>query len=371
MTEIIHWIVIPCLMAVSAGVALGDDGEQPGKTSSLDRLLAISVLDEADADVPRQRAPYSGFVTFELENDFFTGNDDGYTNGWRLTYTSDELELEGEDYSLEGLVEAFSFLPFIGDSEYRHHYTISAGQVMATPEDIELENPPEGSQPYFGLLFLSGGLVARSEKSMHVYELLAGFTGDWSLAEETQTVVHDMIGSEEPEGWDHQIHTEPVLNLNYRYIHQLYRSGTDEYAFDILPIVGGGVGNMYIGAFTGCTFRFGYDLPYNFGPNIIRGGAERMSIHSQLPQPIKEWAWSIHAGFAGNWVGRDLALDGNTFRDYDRDVSKEEFWGGALAGFGVRYWDWLFSIDWIYMTDRIEDQDEDTKFGALSIERRF
>ena len=79
----------------------------------------------------------------------------------------------------------------------------------------------------------------------------------------------------------------------------------------------------------------------------------------------------MRTGIQGNWVGWDMALDGNTVRDYDRDVSKEEFWAGVLAGIGVNYRDWMVSIDWIFMSDTIEDQDEDSNFGALSIQYRF
>jgi hypothetical protein len=309
-------------------------------------------------------------VTLTLENDYFAGDDDHYTSGWRVTWTSDKLGCYDKDYGPGKLVETMSILPFVGNEGYRHHFTVSFGQVIMTPDETDLRDPPPDTQPYGGLLFLSAGLIAHSDRSMHKYEALAGATGKLSFAEETQRLLHNIFGADEAKGWDHQIHTEPVLNLNYRFNYRLYEADLGKnWSLDLIPSTAAKLGNLRISANAGAIVRIGLHMPKTFGPGILKTGVESSAIW--VEEPENGWSLGFHAGFDGELVGRDLFLDGNTFKDFDRDVDKEPFVGSYFGGVNFHYGRWGGAINFLYSTDTFKDQHGNNKYGSLSVRYRW
>jgi hypothetical protein len=86
---------------------------------------------------------------------------------------------------------------------------------MHTPDDIKNPHPPEDDQPYAGVLYVDSLLYARTERWGHAWELKLGVVGPSSQAEDVQKDFHDLIGDDEPQGWDTQHPDEPVINLGY------------------------------------------------------------------------------------------------------------------------------------------------------------
>ena len=90
---------------------------------------------------------------------------------------------------------------------------------MHTPDDITDPNPPEDDQPYAGVLYVDSLLYARKERWTHAWELKLGVVGPASQAENVQKDFHELVGGDEPMGWDTQLPNEPVINVGYTVAH--------------------------------------------------------------------------------------------------------------------------------------------------------
>ena len=61
-------------------------------------------------------------------------------------------------------------------------------------------------------------------------ELKLGVVGLASHAEDVQKEFHDMIGGDEPMGWDTQLPDEPVINVGYTVAHLWHKGSVGETA---------------------------------------------------------------------------------------------------------------------------------------------
>lgn len=313
------------------------------------------------------RPAFDGVWTFLIENDNFAfSRDDGnYTNGIVLSWTSGEVERREPRSLSNRLVSLASFLPFMADARYRHHAGFSLGQLIFTPEDIKDPDPPPDARPYAGILFLDTTVYARGEHSLHAYTLRLGVTGEISEAEEVQKQLHDWFQTNKPRGWSTQIGNEPLLNLGYEYHRRLTPPGsTPSHFFDVTPHVGGTVGNAMIAASAGASFRLGPDLPDSYGPPSPRTGYQGHDVHAGAPGG-RGWYY-LFGGLEGWAVGRDLTLDGNTWKK-SRSTDREDLVGSATIGFSVGVGRLLFTAGFSFYSDAYREQDVRQGVGALSL----
>jgi hypothetical protein len=204
---------------------------------------------------------------------------------------------------------------------------------MYTPKDISLRNPPLDDQPYAGWLYGSAGLTAETGKRLDQLELTVGMVGPASLAEETQKRVHEIVSSDEPQGWDTQLRNEPGFILTYQ---RSWRSVVSKsilgVPFDMTPHAGGALGNVFTYANAGIMLRFGRRLPLDYGPPRIQPSLPG----SGFLVPHDGFGWYLFAGIDGRAVARNIFLDGNTFRDsrslgYTHVLSTREFESQGIA----------------------------------------
>lgn len=269
------------------------------------------------------------------ENDLFAGTDQFYTNGVSLG-----LSHTGRSW----IDPAAELLPW-GQGRRTVGYDI--GQAMFTPSDKTLRIPDPDDRPYAGILALGLALHVDQADSYHGLKFITGVVGPSSQADETQEIVHDLTGSEQPEGWDAQLHDEPILNVAYEYRHKFRLLGERRgWSLEAIPVAGGWAGNMLTQAELGAFVRFGYNVPDDFGPTFVRG-------MDYLPPPRWSeadsstcgWGFSVYGGVFGNLVLRDITLDGNTFRD-SPSVDKNIF--VPAAGFGLSVGNRSFQLTFTY-----------------------
>ncbi|WBQ11615.1 lipid A deacylase LpxR family protein [Hyphomonadaceae bacterium ML37] len=74
----------------------------------------------------------------------------------------------------------------------------------------------------------------------------------------------------------------------------------------------------------------------------------------------------MFGGIAGTWVGRDIFLDGNTFRS-SRSVDKHDVVWSAQAGIAVQWEHVRVSYTHIVRSDQFTTQREQHRFGSFSI----
>lgn len=198
-------------------------------------------------------------------------------------------------------------------------------------------------------------------------KLITGVVGPYSLAEETQTWFHGLIGSHKPKGWDYQLHNEPILNLVYEHRRKYGLFETKPgFGADFIPEATAMLGNVLIQAHVGAQVRLGYHLPDDFGTTLLRGfGALPFPQYRRGESPPKFGGY-LFASAGGDAVARNLNLAGNSFQD-SRSVRKRPFFGSWQVGASV--WTRWVQGTFSYVTwgKEFYGQKSFSRFGAITV----
>ncbi len=96
-------------------------------------------------------------------------------------------------------------------------------QTMITPSDISQSQYQPHDYPYSGALFATHTLYSYNPVKKYDFqtELVLGVMGPPALARQTQTFVHSIENYQKPMGWDNQIGTDILVNINFTAEKQL------------------------------------------------------------------------------------------------------------------------------------------------------
>lgn len=324
-----------------------------------------------------------GHLTFYLDNDLFAGSDKDYTNGARLSWISGDQDpkrfgpfqqllrrLNGDRESLE----LFQTLGGMDPNEIRYQYGVALTQLMYTPEDLDVPEPPAGERPYAGWSGLGFSLHTKDRNTLNSIELVFGILGPHSYAEETQDFIHSIRDIEKARGWDSQIPDEPTVNLYYtqrRRLRFLESGDTAQFSIDGNAEWGWALGNFRTDAKGGVLVRAGWNLPYDFSDPRLSETSNSQRLF--VGDVVEGGNWSAYfiGGARVNTILHDATLDGPVFRDFDTDVDKEWLVGEVYAGFGLSYRAWEMSYVHTFRTKEYETQDGGSEFGSIAIRYRF
>lgn len=309
----------------------------------------------------QDRPDNKGTLSVTFENDVFSGRDDGYTNGFRASWTTGADRVP---FLLAPIANAIPTFPVDGNK--RVSYAI--GQSMFTPGDIEAYALQPNDRPYAGWLYGTVGLISDTGSQFDTLELTLGMVGPASLAHPTQRLVHEYItDSPLPRGWYHQLDNEPGIILSYdRKWRSFYQFSALGHGVDFTPGVGASLGNVMTDAKMGATFRVGRNLPSDYGPPRVRPALSG----SDYFIPTKGFGWYIFAGAEGRYVARNIFLDGNTFSD-SHSVDKENWVGDVQTGIALTYNDWRVAYTHVFRTKEYETQENAESFGAFTVSKQF
>ena len=290
-----------------------------------------------------------------------------YTHGIKVTFL-------GGDHAMTNITTRLNRIFWWGDQPLPGNFGFVAGQDMYTPENILDPKPILTDRPYAGWLY--GGVVyqRRNEHSGHYaimenFELNLGVVGPDSQADDTQTLIHRWRFPEDlPAGWPNQIHNEPGLELKYARLWR-YSLNDDTARFvDVVPRAGFEAGNVALFGTAGTALRVGFNLPPDFGVQIIDSPS---SVTGGMKHDTPLISAYLFGGVDGRYVVHDITLDGNTFRD-SQSVQKNDFvydlsWGVAVA-LG-RY----FELSWTQVTRSLEFDGQQGKdvFGSINFTFKF
>lgn len=321
-------------------------------------LAAGTALAEDEMPTPDDRWAVSGV----LENDLFAGTDRHYTNGVLAS------ALSPQDETLGLPADWWNVLPGHRGGASKARIGFHLGQSMFTPEDIGVSAPQPGDRPYGAWLHGGVSMVSESAHELRALTLDLGVVGPAAFGEEAQSFVHDVIGSDEPQGWDNQIRNEPTITLAYDHKWQNVFELRPENGIgvDLMPHVSGALGNAYTYAGAGAMLRFGQNLPDDFGPLSIRPG----SIGSPLYRPSGGFSWYLFAGAEGRAVARNIFLDGNSFED-SASVSKKPLVGDLVLGASMAYERVRLTYSFVMRSKEFDGQDAPDKFASLTLTLKF
>lgn len=239
-------------------------------------------------------------ISLCFENDMFAGTDSGYTNGMSAALAQKLPGPLGGIWKLTG--------QHSGD----RYATYELTQLLFTPYDLKRSTPDPSDRPYAGILYAGFMTQLRDNSSLQSFKIIAGVVGPLSLSKEAQTYSHHVFKGDLPQGWDAQLKNEPLVNLRYEYRHRFSSSSTGEgFAIELLPIGSAQLGNLTIQGGFEAQLRFGYNIGDDFGVTTLRGTG-------YLPFNISDSRSTggyLFIGNSGSLTGRDLTLDGNTFRN--------------------------------------------------------
>ncbi|SHL83975.1 hypothetical protein SAMN05660971_01517 [Halomonas cupida] len=308
--------------------------------------------------VPPSLAGADGVASVKMENDLFAGTTDGhYSNGVEASWT---------------------FVPPSGHWSRRMAHTLTGlpeseldlaawrfGQQMYTPIDISRSDLVEDDRPYAGLLY--GGVSLFDEqrhdswRQMTGVHLDVGWVGPASFAEQTQKGIHELTDSDRPEGWDHQLDFEPIVNLAMKRGWIAQRSlGALE--MDVGPTAGVALGNLYTYVSAGGALRVGQGLDRSYAIPAVAPAVTGQAWF----RPGGDFAWFVFANVEGRFMAHNLLLDGNTFSD-SHSVEREDWVGDAQLGLTLTWQNWQLSLTSVYRTHEFEGQDAHDEFGSLQI----
>lgn len=344
------------------------------------RLCCLLLLLLTTSHVQAARPPAESWTfSFYLENDLFARTDKFYTNGIKLSWISPELEyfrdLEWlqKNTRLSNLSNRIiDLLPFSKEAGIQRNLAVSIGQMILTPGDISREELITDDRPYGGWLYGSVALHNKNNHKLSTIEIQAGLIGEWSLAQKTQDLVHEITRQEKANGWGNQIANEPGLALIYdRKLRILRRKDiVRKLGGDMIVHYGGVLGNVFTHINAGLEMRFGWNIPTDFGTALIRpaGDTHAPADTSDPRYDSSGTGFSLYlfAAASGRVVLRDIFLDGNTFAD-SHSLSKELLVGDYILGASLIYKQIKFSYAQVQRTPEFRLQESGQNFGSISI----
>ena len=328
-----------------------------------------------------------GTLRFEIDNDAIWDSDSNFSNGWSLQYHTVRYGTWDESKAPGFIKWIGNHFPTLGDDASIVRYGQGIGQNMITPEDITNPNPPPGELPYAGTLTYTLNWQRFNRKTASNFQITAGVLGEYSGSEEFQKAVHEIIGSDEPLGWDTQRDTEPILNLAYQYNWRLAHFGayTDSWAgqLSLTPTVH--LGNLITAAELGLAFRTGWNIPEGFSALPAPPGRGLYTDY-HIPKPSNASRHGVELVLAGRATGLAYSVlyDGSKITDDEREVEREDFIFSGLAGLNYHYYKRLsIRLAFVFTSDLLKEEflpdpqpDEegtstDNSFGTFMIDVYF
>lgn len=312
-------------------------------------ILALALPLAAAAEGPR-------FTTVTVENDFFAGYDRHYTNGIQAAFVVKNHELPQAVRDLP---------PFRWNAS--NDVVLAVGQRIYTPSDTEVLSTVPGERPYAGWLY--GLADVRTQVSRDVVDHLTvtvGIVGPAALGRQVQNGFHRLVGKPEALGWDTQLRNELTLTVGYeRTWLGVARGSFDGRPFDVSARAGVTVGNAYTYANTGAVLRYGSHLPNDIPVTHISLGPPRDGYRGSASA-----GWYVFGGVDARGVGRNLFIDGNTWRD-GPSAERKDF--GIDVQFGVvAVWqEARVSFTIVRRSKEFDAQQGDDRFGQLAVSLGF
>ncbi|AOS43960.1 hypothetical protein Verru16b_01020 [Lacunisphaera limnophila] len=326
-------------------------------------LLPLLVTGAAADFLPAFRFRHST-VSVVSENDkYFAGTDRHYTNGFKLTWLG-ETDL---NQSKEFVQTAARLIPWMDPLHQDWHYKVGSalGHNTYTPTYTDTPALQPDDRPYAGWLYGSILLHAQVENQLRLVELSVGIIGPSALGEQIQNTWHDVINVPHAEGWAHQLHDEPGLQLSWerRYRTKQWNESTgSRLGIDLMFRHRVTLGNVATHLAGGAVVRVGWRLPADFGADLIRPGGGNMANDGS---PDRFSAYTYASGEV-RAVARDLFLDGNTWRD-SPSVRKRPVVADLSLGFVLHWPEFQIAYTQNYRTKDFYGQRRRDVFGSVGL----
>ena len=322
-------------------------------------------------------------LSFMLENDYFCGHDENYTNGAYLSYMSGVEDparmnffgrflgaLAGGEGSCAGWR---SFMQIEGAA--KQQWGVRLVQLMFTPQSsLEARYPLYNEHPYGAMLAFGFAGVVKTEDVCNTFDVYLGMVGPVALGHQTQDLVHDILDSEHWYGWSNQLNNEPVILLSSERKYRLrFLEGRYGGSFTSDGFLAGSVdlGNVYIRGSSYVFYRFGYNLPAHITSISWEPSTYSIAPFAGMKEPVGNWSFYVMSGLRGRISAWDIFLDGNMMSNSKVTVTKYPFVGEFFVGFCTRYKDLDVSLGLVRRTKEYHLQREPQWMGSITARWSF
>ncbi len=303
----------------------------------------------AQQTAPAADVEPSRFTVLEENDSLFFNSDKHYTQGLRLSDLVGGSPISGSLW--DNGFNLLNFGPFFDPGGTRKT-SILAGQSIFTPKDLALKPPDPRDRPYAGWLYGGISMLEESDHRMlENFEIDFGMVGPGALGELAQNTFHQFIGAQQAKGWSDQIQHEFGGMVSYERMWRLPLFGDNSFGADIVPEIGATAGNVFTYGDVGALLRIGKGLHADYGPVRVRPALSGTDYFDESGLD-NDRGWYFFLGTQGRAVGRNIFLDGNTYRT-SRSVPKKDFVGDAEAGVSL-LWSRSLRVD-LSVTSRSEE----------------
>ena len=291
------------------------------------------------------------FASITVENDFFAGFDQHYTNGIQAAFLAD----------VSAAPEALRRLPPLRWS-VDPQVVLAVGQRMYTPANSDRDVPDARDRPYAGWLYLMTEVRTRADGVVDHVSATVGLVGPSAGAHRTQDWFHRATDEPQSRGWNAQLRNEPTIMLGYERawpaVAQL-RAGHER--MDLSLRAGATIGTPFTYANAGAVLRFGRHLPSDLPTTHISLGPARDGFRGAA-----QFGWYAWIGADARVAGRNLFIQGNTFRD-SAGVGLRRYGLDGQAGIAAVWRTARVGFTLVHRSREFEGQGGSDKFGQLAV----
>lgn len=278
-----------------------------------------------------------------VENDVIFSEDCDYSHGSRIDYA--QRMADGNYWGLS-----------LTQSIYTP-YTRTSGKVYK-------------EHPYAGYLALGAAYIARGENFGISTELQLGTTGKASGAGEVQKLIHELGDMYSWDGWDDQIPSEFTMQLASRQdfnIKSMDCKSSSGWEMDSQFYTRQSLGTVRISAGMGWGIRYGHNLPNSSRTAGISEAEFGVSSLIKDGYDPSELSYYLLFNVYGEYVARDLFIDGGVFHNFDTTCSVVPWQGQIKLGIGMvrQGVDYYLGLNYGSLTYR--SQKKHPAFGVFSI----
>jgi hypothetical protein len=306
--------------------------------------------------------PYQHWYSVVWENDFIADDDSGYTNGLAFSWGKAPFKRNEHPH----LSAMFSYLPGFDRSDQTYSLSWRIAQGMFTPDNIEIEELQPNDRPYAGLLLASAHLQAFTETVSIRYSTTLGVVGPASGAEPVQKFIHELIGTNSPNGWDHQLENEPVFMFSAERLDRWHQGQLQSgLQWDFIGLSAADLGVLHSEVGAGIGLRIGHALDSSFRAASLIPGRNLNPLAGSLQSE-----WHLYLNLYGRYVFNDLATEGNWTQDsHGVTLTHEQLLYSVGGAYNKQSWGLACSIQQSSRT--FEERRENTLFATFAWTWRY
>jgi lipid A 3-O-deacylase len=330
------------------------------------RLTLLLAACVAAGPAPAHADTRSRITLLEENDSLYFNSDKHYTQGIRFSDLGPDVAPESGWNAPFDLFGGLGVL-FPAAAERSRRYSLAVGQSVFTPKETGLVPPDRRDRPYAGWLYGSVALLQETDRrTLDHLELQFGVIGPASFGKETQNTWHQFLGIGEAKGWGDQLQNEPGIDLSYEKRLRLTLLGDGSGVVDVVPEAGATVGNVFTYGEAGALLRIGRNLGADYGPARIRPALSGTDYFSG-DHLDGDFGFYVYAGVQGRAVGRNVFLDGNSFRS-SPSVDKKPLVADLQAGISL-FWSTALRLDFgvVRRTAEFEGQSTPDVIGTASL----